>query len=164
MDRSDADFHRDPIVKSAISAASWRSFDPKVSDKAQLAASLTSTVAELQGGDLAPAERILVSHADTLDSLFHVLLRMALKGVLSGRADVPDYLRLAFKAQAQARSTWESIRKLKNPSPVMFARQVNQASGPQQINNCCSRCVGMVETTITPNELMEVPHGERVDT
>lgn len=161
--RTDADFLRDPAVKSAFSSSSWLHGDPKVTDLAQVTASLTRTVAEIQGGDMRPAEKMLVSQADTLDALFHVLLRKTLTGVISCRADAPDYLRLAFKAQSQARLTWETIAKLKNPSPVMFARQVNQTSGPQQINNCCVRCAAAIEIPIAPNELMEVKRGERMD-
>jgi hypothetical protein len=41
-------------------------------------------------------------------------------------------LRLAFKAQGQCRSTFETLALMKNP-PV-FARNANIANGPQQVN------------------------------
>ena len=43
-------------------------------------------------------------------------------------------MRLALKAQAQARSTAEALALLKNPMP--YIRQANIANGPQQVNNC----------------------------
>ena len=42
-------------------------------------------------------------------------------------------MRLALKAQAQARSTAEALALLKNPQP--YIRQVNVTTGPQQVNN-----------------------------
>jgi hypothetical protein len=52
-------------------------------------------------------------------------------------------MRLALKAQAQCRATAETLAEIKNPRPI-FARnfnavagnqQVNNAVGPQQVNN-----------------------------
>jgi hypothetical protein len=43
-------------------------------------------------------------------------------------------MRLALKAQGQCRATVETIATIKNP-PVVFAKQVNITSGPQQVNN-----------------------------
>jgi hypothetical protein len=42
-------------------------------------------------------------------------------------------MRLALKAQAQARSTAEALALLKNPQP--YIRQANMTTGPQQVNN-----------------------------
>ncbi len=42
-------------------------------------------------------------------------------------------MRLALKAQAQARSTAEALALLKNPQP--YIRQANIANGHQQVNN-----------------------------
>ena len=43
-------------------------------------------------------------------------------------------LRLALKAQSQCRATLETLAAIKNP-PTVYAKQVNQTTGPQQINN-----------------------------
>jgi hypothetical protein len=43
-------------------------------------------------------------------------------------------MRLALRAQNQCRATLETLSAIKNP-PVIYAKQVNQSSGPQQINN-----------------------------
>jgi hypothetical protein len=45
------------------------------------------------------------------------------------------YMRLALKAQSQARASWESLSKIKNPVGATFIRQANVANGPQQVNN-----------------------------
>ena len=42
-------------------------------------------------------------------------------------------MRLALKAQAQARSTAEALAVIKNPMP--YIRQANIAHGHQQVNN-----------------------------
>jgi len=60
------------------------------------------------------------------------------------------YLRHAFKAQAQCRSTLEALAEIKNPRPVAFVKQANIANGPQQINNGEPRAR---EKTIQSNEL-----------
>ena len=43
-------------------------------------------------------------------------------------------MRLALKAQGQCRATVETLAAMKNP-PVVFAKQANISSGPQQVNN-----------------------------
>jgi len=45
------------------------------------------------------------------------------------------YLRLALKAQAQCRTTVETLVEMKNPRPVAFVSQANISNGPQQVNN-----------------------------
>jgi hypothetical protein len=44
------------------------------------------------------------------------------------------FMRLALRAQSQCRATLETLAAIKNP-PVIYARQINQTTGPQQINN-----------------------------
>ena len=68
-----------------------------------------------------------------------------------------------MKAQSQARATWESLSKIKNPMGATFVRQANIANGPQQVNNGCEPSrAGNIENK--PNELLESEHGERLDT
>jgi hypothetical protein len=75
--------------------------------------------------------------------------------------NLEQYMRLALKAQSQCRATFETLALLKNP-PV-FARQANIAA-QQVVNNVTitqpSRA-GNLETR--QNELLEVPHGERLE-
>jgi hypothetical protein len=44
------------------------------------------------------------------------------------------FMKLAFKAQSQCRSTLQALSDIKNPS-VVYAKQANITNGNQQINN-----------------------------
>jgi hypothetical protein len=41
---------------------------------------------------------------------------------------------MALRAQSQCRATLETLAAIKNP-PIVYARQANVTTGPQQINN-----------------------------
>ena len=86
---------------------------------------------EVVAGDMGRVERMLVNQAMTLDSIFNDMAQR------SGRQDsykgIEVLMRLALKAQAQARSTAEALALLKNPMP--FIKQANMTTGPQQVNN-----------------------------
>lgn len=85
-------------------------------------------------GENERSESMLISQAHTLDELFHVLTRRALLNFGGQYLDAGErYMRLALKAQSQARTTLETLASIKNP-PI-YARQANIAHGPQQINN-----------------------------
>jgi hypothetical protein len=43
-------------------------------------------------------------------------------------------MRMALRAQSQCRATIETLAAIKNP-PIVYARQANVTTGPQQINN-----------------------------
>ena len=82
------------------------------------------------------------------------------------------YLGMALKAQAQCRATLEALAEIKNPRPVMFAKQANVTSGPQQVNNGTAPENGTVragahpharETAGQQNELLEHQHGNYLD-
>jgi hypothetical protein len=54
-----------------------------------------------------------------------------------GCDSVPGFevnMRIALRAQSQCRATLETLATIKNP-PIVYARQANVTSGPQQINN-----------------------------
>ena len=86
-------------------------------------------------GDLASLERMLHGQAVALNAMFTELAR---RGALNmgEHLDATDrYIRLALKAQGQARATVETLAAIKNP-PVVFARQANiNNGGQQQVNN-----------------------------
>jgi hypothetical protein len=44
------------------------------------------------------------------------------------------YMRTALRAQSQCRATLETLAAIKNP-PILYARQANVTTGPQQVNN-----------------------------
>lgn len=93
---------------------------------------LDMTSKKVISGDMSYIEAALVRQFTVLEALFAEL------GVRGMRCrDIREkavYMKLALRAQAQARTTAEALGGLKNP-PVLFARQANVATGPQQINN-----------------------------
>ncbi|MFT4504598.1 hypothetical protein [Caballeronia sp. 15711] len=84
-------------------------------------------------GDMTGPEQMLVSQAATLDAIFNTLARKA--ATAEFMPQVEANLRLALKAQGQCAQTLRVLGDLKNPRAVTFAKQVNNANGPQQVNN-----------------------------
>lgn len=131
---------------------------------------------EVVGGNMGRVERMLANQAMTLDAIFNDMAQR------SGRQEqykgIEVLMRLALKAQAQARSTAEALALLKNPMP--YIRQANIASGPQQVNNTGTQNSGTQQSTQTsdqqnkharaektetePNKLLEADHGNYLDT
>ena len=109
---------------------------------------------ETVAGDMGRFERVLTHQFLTLDALFNNLAQR------SGRQEsfkgIEVLMRLALKAQSQARATAETLALMKNPMP--YIKQANIAQGHQQINNCPqSTRTGNFQTE--PNELLEASHG-----
>lgn len=131
---------------------------------------LTALVSELklqlkqvQQGDLSRGENMLVAQAHTLDAIFTRLACQALDAPILDRQET--LLRLAFKAQAQCRSTLEALAEIKNPQPVAFVRQANISAGHQQINNAAHSCKPARARKINKpqNKLLEADNGKRMD-
>ena len=128
--------------------------------------SLTDMVASLREhgeavnrGDLQAAERMLNAQAVALNVIFCELARRAALNMGTHLPATETYLRLALKAQSQSRATVETLAAIKNP-PVVFARQMNVAHGPQQVNNGTApnstpASAHPGETVSKPNELLE---------
>lgn len=133
---------------------------------------------EVVAGDMGRVERMLVNQAMTLDSIFNDMAQR------SGRQDsykgIEVLMRLALKAQAQARSTAEALALLKNPMP--YIKQANMTTGPQQVNNSYAGTpshsgiqsgdalehsaraqAGAGNSRSEPNKLLEADHGQRLD-
>ena len=122
---------------------------------------------EAVAGDLGRVERMLANQLLTLDVMFHSLAQR------SGRQDsfkgIEVLMRLALKAQAQARSTAEALALLKNPMP--YIKQANMTTGPQQVNNTYAGTPshsgiqsGAGNFQSEPNKLLgEADHGQRLD-
>ena len=97
---------------------------------------LRQQVAEVNAGNMARPEAMLVAQAHSLDALFSNLARRSHANSSGGYLDAAaTYLKLALRAQAQAVRTLEVLSEMKNPRPVAFVRQANISNGPQQINN-----------------------------
>lgn len=93
---------------------------------------LRDQAAAVQRGDLAHAEAMLINQASALQALFVRLSERAIEQ--THMPNLEGFMRLALRAQSQCRATLETLSAIKNP-PVIYAKQVNQTTGPQQINN-----------------------------
>lgn len=97
----------------------------------ELLAAMRKAGDETVAGDMGRFERVLTNQFLTLDALFNNLAQR------SGRQDsfkgIEVLMRLALKAQSQARATAETLALMKNPMP--YIKQANIANGPQQVNN-----------------------------
>ncbi len=127
-------------------------------DSLDLLAELRRAGDEAVAGDLGRYERMLASQALTLDSMFHNLAERA--GRQQMLPSMEMLLRLALKAQSQARATVEALAAIKNPVP--YIRQANIAHGHQQVNNGQGSARAEKPKTV-PNKLLEVHDGERLE-
>ena len=128
------------------------------------ALSLQATIGAVSRGDLAIAEATLTSQALALDAIFGELARRASVNLGKNLPATETYLRLALKAQAQSRATFETLAAIKNP-PVVYARQANiNNGGQQQVNNAAPPRAPVMNSRTAQNELLEVPHGNQLDT
>lgn len=123
----------------------------------ELLAAMRKAGDEVVAGDMGRFERVLTHQFLTLDALFNNLAQR------SGRQEtfkgIEVLMRLALKAQAQARATAETLALMKNPMP--YIRQANIANGPQQVNN--GQHAGAAKNQTEPNELLEHQHGNTLD-
>ena len=103
-------------------------------------------------GNLKSAEQMLVAQAAALNAIFNEMARRSGQNMGIHTAAAEMYMRLAFKAQSQCRTTIETLAEMKNP-PVVFARQANITSGPQQVNNGVA--TQAAKGVSRPNELLE---------
>jgi len=95
-------------------------------------AALEKQAAAVNRGDMTQAEAMLMNQATALQSLFTYLTERGLAQSLMPNLEA--FMRLALRAQSQCRVTLETLATIKNP-PIVYARQANVTTGPQQINN-----------------------------
>jgi len=124
-----------------------------------LLATLRDHASAVNDGDLSRAEAMLINQADALQSLFVNLTERSLRQEYLVHAE--GFMRLALKAQSQCRATLETLSNVKNP-PVIYARQANVTTGPQQINNGVDPTRAR-ENQNTPNQLLGVADELRQD-
>jgi hypothetical protein len=93
---------------------------------------LSQQTADVIGGNMTRAEGMLLSQAHTADALFNSLVMKGLDQ--THMAHYEAFMKLAFKAQSQCRSTLQALSDIINTS-VVYAKQANITNGNQQINN-----------------------------
>lgn len=137
----------------AIKAAAGTKFGDI--DDLHLGLLLEKQVRQLKAADMAPVEEMLYLQARSLDVLYTHLLHRSM-----GCEQLPALqanLALALKAQAQCRTTLQTLADIKNPRAVAFVRQANIAQ-QQQVNNGAPAPRARTRETeprSAPNELLE---------
>ncbi len=125
-------------------------------DTPALLEALREQTQAVHNGNLQAAEAMLMNQATALQSLFVKLTETGLQAGLLRQQETA--LRLALKAQSQCRATLETLANIKNP-PVVYAKQANVTTGPQQINNGLqSVFTGTQENKFQKNKLKELDH------
>lgn len=119
----------------------------------ELTHELSTQISRVQQGDLARAEETLAAQAIVLDTLFNALAVKALQApVVTQQALI---LKLALQSQRQCCQTYEALSAFKKPPAVTVVSQTNV-----QVNNGATASNSQ---TVLENELLEMPHGERLD-
>ena len=153
-----------PTVQAAITLKEYGKSYGEL-DLSGLINSLTAQTRASSDGDLQRAEAMLTMQAHTLDAIFNNLARRAITAKYMDNLD--RYLKLALRAQAQCRSTWEALTTIKNPPVMGYVQQANIAHGPQQVNNASAAPARAPRAGENPNlqsKLLEEKDGERLDT
>lgn len=111
-------------------------------------------------GDMTHAEAMLSAQATALQTLFTRLAERAMEQ--SHMPNLEGFMRLALRAQSQCRATLETLATIKSP-PVIYARQANVTTGPQQVNNgvAAPSRTGGIENE--QNKLLEADNGKWLD-
>ncbi|MFN7611284.1 MAG: hypothetical protein ACK5QX_10180, partial [bacterium] len=123
-----------PSIGAAIATHNIykKSVGGELLDIGALSEELVEQCGKVHDGDLKRVESMLVAQAHTLDALFNRLTTLGMGQEFLKQFEV--YMRLAFKAQAQARATVEALAEIKNPRPVAFVKQANVGTNVQ-VNN-----------------------------
>lgn len=135
-------------------------------DLTELFDQLNDKAKSVHEGRLTAGETMLVAQAHALDVIFHEMARRAALNMNEHLEATDKFLRVALRAQAQCRATWETLAAIKNPPQLAFVKQANIAHGPQQVNNGGdSPAARARESAIEPNELSRIGHeeGQRLD-
>lgn len=128
----------------------------------EMVAELRQQAAAIHADDLSRPESMLIAQAHTLDGLF---AKLATQALTAGNLDgMERYMRLALKAQNQARATLQTLGEIKAPKQVAFVKQANIGNQVQVNNDGSPARSRAKKKPKAPNELLEVEHGERLDT
>lgn len=123
-----------PSLNAVAVLSSYSKFSNwSVEDMAAVTMELEANFQSVKSRDTSLAESMLMAQATALQAMFMNLARRAADQ--SHLVNSEGYLRMALKAQNQARATLESLYAIKNP-PLVIARQANiNNGGHQQVNN-----------------------------
>ena len=162
LDKSLASYRVHPGVHAVLATDPWitvRDVDGNGPSLDAQMAKFHQLIAKANEGDQSRSKAMLVAQMNTLDTLFNGLVRKAGFNLNDGYLPATEtLLKLAFKAQSQARSAAEALNDIIHPRTTTFVKQTNTAEN-MQINNGprAEKCEN------APNELLEQKHGERLD-
>ena len=159
-----------PVVSNAITTMNFSKAaygEINITDAIDI---LREKNARINAGDLSDVEATLSAQAVTLNTMFNELARRAALNMGEHMNATEMYMRLAFKAQSQCRTTLETLAEIKYPKAATFVRQQNVAY-QQQVNN---EGMNIPTNTRTPahahgkkenpaNELLSEADHEKVD-
>ena len=156
-------------TRSALTATTYKAFagGGDALEVTDLMGELRKAGEEVASGNMSRVEKMLAHQALTLDAIFNNMAQRSHKQETFKGIEV--LMRLALKAQAQARSTAEALALLKNPQP--YIRQANMTTGPQQVNNAYAGTPshsgiqsGAGNIQSEQNKLLEASDGNYLDT
>lgn len=128
---------------------------------------LETMVHKIHAGDMREVETMLAVQATTLNAIFNNLAARSSLSIGEDIGIVETHMRMALRAQNQCRATLETLAVVKNPRATTFVRQQNNAH-QQQVNNDAPGIAAYAPTEKIlenpSNELLELQHGERLDT
>ena len=125
----------DPLTLAAITiSTAGRKAVGELDVPAALKA-LRAITEPLHDGDTRCVEAMLAAQALTLNVAFHDLFRRADAHLGSSLSAAETLMRLALKAQAQSRSTLETLANLKHPRFVVAGQANISHGGHMQVNN-----------------------------
>lgn len=158
-DRAVCDLMAEGVASSGAVMVNFLAPEYSTLSLTDMVASLKAQGEEVNRGDLGAGERMLSAQAAALNAIFGELARRAALNMGVHLEATDRYMRLALKAQSQSRATVETLAAIKNP-PAVFARQLNMANGPQQVNNTPASNNALSrphvrEIISTPTELLE---------
>ncbi len=158
-----------------LSMAVTESFSKTIAgdvDVTYLLDEINHSIDQVQSGNLAELEALLLGQAKALQTMFMSLARRA-----NGQEYLKQYttyMNLALKSQSQSRATIQALIELKYPRQVVVTQQANFSAGHQQVNNGATQ-QSFPSNTHThapthagknqnePNELMDGQHEQTIE-
>jgi hypothetical protein len=133
-DRQMADLLTEGVVANAMMLRAFSADSLGDSSITECVHSLRESARAVNAGALAPMEAILVSQVSSLNTIFMALALRAQVNIEQYPQAMERFMRLALKAQSQARATVETLANIKNP--LVFAKHANiNNGGMQQVNH-----------------------------
>ncbi|MFZ6723089.1 hypothetical protein [Undibacterium sp. Ji49W] len=165
-----AELSLSPIVLNAYTAANFSKFLFGSVNANEAVGVIRDQTKKVESGDLSEVENTLTAQAIALDAMFNELARRAALNMGEHMNATEMYMRLAFKAQSQCRTTLETLAEIKYPKAATFVRQQNVAY-QQQVNNDGMSIPSNTRTPahahgkkeIPANELLNEADHEKVD-